>query len=68
MSDTTSGVLWLVMTLLSEDAFQTSTGVELRVSPPCAGFMPVYASREDAEREWPGKQIVAITTTKAGQP
>ena len=58
-----SGDLWLVMNVQSWKHFELSQPLPFKVDidpGSCIGYLPVYASREQAEADYPDATVVAI--------
>lgn len=51
--------MWVVMRLTTEKSWEVA-GLDMKFDPASGllGLLPVYKTREDAEREWPGSPLV----------
>ena len=60
--------LWLAMTTLLWDEQTTSTGLDLapRMEDGSIGFLPLFASREEAEAAYPEREVVQVRTRGDG--
>lgn len=57
----TPRTMYVVMVILDNSCFTTKFPISIRVVvPPAVGYLPIYPTREDAEREWPNREILEI--------